>query len=422
MGERYAVKKDLFYEQTRERLIRYAKIGTQSKAFSADVPTTPCQRDLAEELYRELKRIGASDVFYDEEHCVVYAKVPSTLPEGAEDDAVGFVAHVDTSPDVPGSGVRPWVLENYDGGDIVLNEELRIVMRAADFDNLSRYVGDDLVLTDGTTLLGGDDKAAISSLVTFAEYLINHPEIPHCTVCLAFTPDEEVGGLARDLDLERFGAKNAYTLDGDHLGYYIDETFNASEAVIKVTGFSVHPATAKGIMINAADIAAEFISSLPKEERPQYTEGREGFYHVVSCVSDCSEARIELIIRDFDGDGIKRREEVVRGIADGLAEKYGMVECEIIHQYRNMGEVIATVPHLTENLKRAISECGIEPVSEPFRGGTDGAALSFRGLPCPNLSAGYENAHGTFEYVPIGSMVKNVGILLKLTDIFSEQE
>ena len=413
--------KGLFYEQTRERMIRYAKIDTQSKPFSYDTPSTSCQRDLASELYRELKEIGASDVFYDEECCVVYAKVKSTLPEGTDDDPVGFIAHIDTSPDVSGSGVKPWVLEDYDGGDIVLNDEMKIVMRAADFENLSRYIGDDLILTDGTTLLGGDDKAAIASIMTFAEHLIKHPGIPHCTVCLAFTPDEEVGGLARDLDLSRFGAKNAYTLDGDHLGYYIDETFNASEAVITICGFSVHPATAKGIMINAADIAAEFISALPKSERPQYTEGREGFYHVVSCSADCSEARIEVIIRDFDGEGIRRREEVVQSIADSLGEKYGMVECEIIPQYRNMREVIDTAPHLTENLRRAISECGVEPVSEPFRGGTDGAALSFRGLPCPNLSAGYENAHGTFEYVPIGSMVKNVEILLKLTEIFTVQ-
>ena len=412
--------KDLFYEKTKERLIRYAKINTQSVPFSSGTPSTSCQRDLASELARELKTIGAQDVFYDEENCVVYAKIGSTLPEGEEERAIGFIAHIDTAPDASGEGVKPWVLENYDGGDIVLNEALGIVMRAASFKNLSRYVGDDLILTDGTTLLGGDDKAAIASILTFAEYLTSHPEIPHGTVCLAFTPDEEVGGLARDLDLERFGAKRAYTLDGDHLGYYIDETFNASEAVVTVKGFSVHTATAKGIMINAVDVASELMSRLPPRERPQYTEGREGFYHVVSCRASCEEARIELIIRDFDAESFETREEFIRNTAKELDGKYGGVTCEIIPQYRNMREVIDTVPRMVDDLRRAISECGIEPVCEPFRGGTDGAALSFRGLPCPNLSAGYENAHGRFEYVPIGSMVKNVEILLKLVQIISQ--
>ena len=407
-----------FYEKTKERLIRYAKINTRSEHFSHDVPTTACQRDLASVLAEELRAIGAADVYYDEAACVVYAKIPSNLKEG--DCPIGLIAHMDTAPDAPGEGVSPWVLEGYSGGDIVLNKELNIVMKASEFKNLSRYIGQDLILTDGTTLLGGDDKAAISSIMTAAEYLVSHPEIPHGTVCLAFTPDEEVGGLARDLDLGLFGASEAYTLDGDHLGYYIDETFNASAAVITVEGFSVHTATAKGVMRNAADIAAEFMSLLPQSERPQYTEGTEGFYHVVSCDATCESAKIVLNIRDFDRSEFRRREEYVRRIARGLDSKYGGVSCEITEQYRNMGEVIGTVPHMIERLKRAIAECGVEPVCEPFRGGTDGAALSFRGLPCPNLSAGYENAHGRFEYIPVQSMAKNVEIILELIRIINE--
>ncbi|MBQ7670532.1 MAG: peptidase T, partial [Clostridia bacterium] len=379
-----------FCEKTKERLIRYAKINTRSEPFSDVFPSTECQRDLAKALFDELTELGADDLYYDEENCVVYAKILSNLTD-RETAPIGYITHIDTAPDAPGEGVKPRVVENYGGGDIVLNEELGIVMRADKYPNLSRYVGKDLIVTDGTTLLGGDDKAAIASVMTVAEYYLKNPEVPHTTVCLAFTPDEEVGGLARDLDLVRFGAKTAYTIDGDHLGYYEDETFNASEAVVTAEGLSVHTATAKGIMKNASDVAAEFMSSLPAREKPQYTEGREGFYHVVSCVSRCESARIELIIRDFDRDAFEARERFVKELTASLNEKYGGVSCEIYEQYRNMREVIDTVPYMIEYLKRAISECGVEPVCEPFRGGTDGAALSFRGLPCPNLSAGYEN-------------------------------
>ncbi|MBR6918175.1 MAG: peptidase T [Clostridia bacterium] len=403
----------------RDRLIRYAKIGTQSAPHSRSTPSTECQKALAEELYRELEDLGADDVYYDEKSCVVYAKIKSNLDGGKDDAPIGFVAHIDTAPGAPGDGVAPRVIYNYDGGDIILNEEKGIVMRASEFKNLSRYKGCDLVTTDGTTLLGGDDKAAIASVMTAAEYLISHSEVKHGTVCIALTPDEEVGGLAKDVDLKRFGAPVAYTIDGDHLGYYTDETFNASEAVIEIKGFSVHTATAKGIMKNAVDIACEFMSSLPEDERPQNTEGEEGFYHVVSCDATCEYAKIELIIRDFDRGAFERREEFIRKIAADLNGKYGGVTCGIFEQYRNMREVIDTVPYTVENLKRAITECGVTPVNEPFRGGTDGAALSFRGLPCPNLSAGYENAHGRFEYVPVQSMAKNVEILLKLIGIYA---
>ncbi len=402
-----------------ERLIRYAKIDTQSARFAGKWPTTDKQFDLARELFREMTELGLSDVYLDEEHCVVCGRVPGNVLE-AEDDPLGLIAHMDTAPDAPG-GAKPWVLRGYDGGDIVLNEEKGIVMRAADYPNLRQYIGQDLVLTDGTTLLGGDDKASIAAMMTLAEYLLAHPEVKHRPVAMAFTPDEEVGGLAKDLDLARFGAPTAYTLDGDHLGWYEDETFNASEAVVTFAGVSVHTGTAKGIMKNACDMAAAFMGMLPANEKPQTTEGREGFYHVVSCEASCEKAVVHLIIRDHDAGKFAAREAFVRACADTFNETYGpgTASCAIHEQYRNMREVIDTVPELVTRLVEAIRAAGIEPVCEPFRGGTDGAALSFRGLPCPNLSAGYENAHGRFEYVPVRSMEKNVEILLNLAGVIS---
>ena len=410
-----------FYESVKERFIRYAKIDTQSVNGSADVPTTAKQFDLARMLHDELEMIGVRDVFLDEKCCVVYGKIPSNLPDG-KGRSVGFIAHMDTAPDASGTDVKPWILENYQGQDILLNEKLQIVMSPEEFPNLMAYLGQDLILTDGTTLLGGDDKAAIASIMTMAEYLCRHPEFAHADISLAFTPDEEVGGLSVNLDLARFGAPVAYTIDGDHLGYYEDETFNASSAELKIRGQSVHTGTAKGIMINAADIAAEFIGMLPAAERPQTTEGREGFYHVVSCQSDCENAVVRLIIRDHDAEKFAQRENYIRSLASRLAAEYGAdrIFLTITPTYRNMKEVIDHVPYMIDLLKKAIAGCGIEPKCEPFRGGTDGAALSFRGLPCPNLSAGYENAHGRYEYVPIPSMEKNVEILLELCRLYAE--
>ena len=404
-----------FHRQTEERLLRYAAVTTQSAHFSGRWPTTACQRDLAKLLYEELLGLGLR-AEYDEPRCVVYGWIPAAGV--TEDRPIALIAHLDTAPDVKGWDVKPWVLRSYPGGDILLNEAEGIILAAADYLNLKQYVGQDLVLTDGTTLLGGDDKAAVAALMTLAEYYAAHPEVPHRTVCLAFTPDEEVGGLAQDLDLERLGAKFAYTLDGDHLGWYQDQTFNAAEAIVTVTGRSVHPATAKGIMINAADIAAEFMTRLPPLEKPQYTEGLEGFFYVTSVKADCEHAELRLIIRDFDRSKFEARQQLVRACAGTLNERLGeeRVRVEISQQYRNMGEVLEQYPFLVADLEAAIRAAGLEPRSEPFRGGTDGSALSFRGLPCPNLSAGYENAHGRFEFVPVPSMAKNVEILIHLTE------
>ena len=415
------MERTIFYEQVRDRLIRYARVDTQSARVSDTVPTTKKQFDLAYMLRDELVGIGAADVWLDEEKCVVYGRVPATVEGGK---AFGLVTHMDTAPDAPGAGCKPWVLEEYDGGDILLNEEKGIVMSPREFPNLKNYVGQDLILTDGTTLLGGDDKAAIAAVMTMAEHLLQHPELPHGPIALAFTPDEEVGGLARDLDLERFGAKVAYTLDGDYLGYYEDETFNASHATALFRGRSVHTGTAKGIMVNAGDLAAEFVSLLPPGEKPQFTEGREGFFHLVSIRANVELAQVDLIVRDHDAGVFARREQLLRDLAAQMARKYGpeRVSLTIAPTYRNMKEVIDQYPFLIDNLTKAISLAGLTPRSLPFRGGTDGSALSHRGLPCPNLSAGYENAHGRFEYVPIPSMEKNVEILLHLAKLFGEME
>ena len=375
------MERTIFYEQVRDRLLRYARVDTQSARESDAVPTTRKQFDLAYMLRDELIKMGASEVWLDERACVLYAAVPATASQGM---SFGIVTHMDTA--------------------------------------LLNYVGQDLILTDGTTLLGGDDKAAIAAVMTFAEHLLRHPELPHGRIALGFTPDEEVGGLAKDLDLDRFGAKVAYTLDGDYLGYYEDETFNASHATVVFTGRSVHTGTAKGIMINAADLAAEFVAQLPPREKPQFTEGREGFFHLVSLQADVEQARVDLIVRDHDAALFARREQLLRDLADGMAKTYGpdRVRLTITPTYRNMKEVIDRYPFLIDHLKQAITLSGLTPRSVAFRGGTDGSALSHRGLPCPNLSAGYENAHGRFEFVPIPSMEKNVEILLHLAKLFGE--
>ena len=408
-------------DKVHERLMRYARINTQSQPYQGTWPTTPGQFDLARELARELVSIGVENVHLDEKTCVLYAWLPAS--PGAENSTpLGLIAHMDTAPDASGEHVRPWVLEKYGGGDIVLNEKEHIVMKVSDYPNLRMYIGQDLVLTDGTTLLGGDDKAAIAAVMTMAEHLLAHPELPHGPIALAFTPDEEVGGLARDLDLERFGAKVAYTLDGDYLGYYEDETFNASHATLTLRGRSVHTGTAKGIMINAGDMAAEFVGLLPPLDKPQFTEGREGFFHLVSIQAAVEQAQVDLIIRDHDPVIFARREQLLRDLAARLGEKYGAdrVSLTITPTYRNMKEVVDRYPFLIEHLTEAIRLAGLTPQSIAFRGGTDGSALSHRGLPCPNLSAGYENAHGRFEYVPIPSMEKNVEILLHLARLFAE--
>lgn len=410
-----------FYEQVKQRLIQYAKINTESTFHSSTTPTTMHQHDLAKVLYEELQTIGVDSTYYDTENCVVYGFLEANTDSGK---AIGFVTHMDTAPDASGENVKPWVLENYDGSDILLNKDKNIVMKVKDFPNLKNYVGQDLILTDGTTLLGGDDKASIAAVMTLLEHLVKHPEIKHNLIAVGFTPDEEVGGLARNLDLERFRTPIAYTLDGDYLGYYEDETFNASMATIEIHGRSVHTGTAKGIMKNAVDIGNAFLNYLPKLEKPQYTEGREGFYHNVSFNGNCEHVTMEIIVRDHDALQFEIRNKTLQTIVAMLNKEYGedTVTMGLKIQYKNLKEVIDTVPFMIPYLVQAIEKAGVEPKCLAFRGGTDGSALSHRGLPSPNLSAGYENAHGRFEYVPIQSMEKNVEILLNLIDIYAHAE
>ena len=406
------------HDKVRDRLMAYARINTESSNHSESVPTTRGQMDLGRALYSELHQIGIKDCCFDEESCIVYAH----LPKSAKVDTyktLGLIAHMDTAPDAPGEGCKPWELKNYDRKDIVLNKDKNIIMGVDNFPELKNYIGQDLILTDGTTLLGGDDKASIATIMTYLEILIKE-EIPHGPISVAFTPDEEVGGLAKNLDLKKFDSSTAYTLDGDHLGWYMDETFNADAVHLEFHGFSVHTGTAKGKLKNALIYSAEFINMLPENQRPETTEGMEGFYFIHEASGNAEHVVVEMIIRDFDMVSFDQRREFLTSCVKSLNDKYGdgTVEISFTKQYRSMKEAVSKEEWMIDCLKKAISECGIVPHKEAFRGGTDGSALSNRGLPCPNLSAGYENAHGRFEYVPVQSMMKNVDILMKLTNIF----
>ncbi|MBQ9341178.1 MAG: peptidase T [Lachnospiraceae bacterium] len=410
------------YESVRDRFLSYVVINTASMHNPTTTPSTMRQFDLARLLKKELKEIGVSDVWLDDVNCVVYGKIPSNVEKCVK--AVGFVAHMDTSPDVESENIKPWVYENYQGGDVVLNKEKNIVMEVKTYPNLKNYIGQDIVFTDGTTLLGGDDKAAIASVMAFAEYIINHPEIKHGEIDIAFTPDEEVGGLAKDLDFKRFGAELAYTLDGDFVGTYSYETFNATEAQIKIKGLSVHPGTAKGVMINAVDVGVELINMLPLSERPYTTEGREGYYHSHYFNGTCEEAELYILVRDHDDDMFDKRIAYINACVEKMAEKYGKERFELKYAngYRSMRKVVEPHMYMIDYLVSAIEKAGVKPNELPFRGGTDGSAISQRGLPCPNISAGYENGHSRFEFVPIQAMEKNVEILINLVENFVNKE
>ncbi len=403
-----------FYNKTKERMIRYAMINTTSMPNSGKTPSTECQFHLARILKDELIKIGARDVYLDETNCLVYAKIHSNIDKDVI--KVGFIAHLDTSPDVSGENVKPWVLENYRGGDIIIGRNPDVVMREEDFPVLKKYHNQDLIFSDGTTLLGGDDKAAISSIMTFIEYLNEHKEIKHGEIDIAFTPDEEVGGLAKDLDFNRFGAQIAYTVDGDSLGVYSDETFNAIEAQLTITGKNVHPGTAKGIMKNSIMISNEIINMLPENEKPETTSGREGFYHPHYISGNVESTKLYILLRDHDYQKFEDRKEYIRSIVNKLNKKYGdgTIELEYKNGYSSMKRVVDKYPYMINELVESIKDANVNPVHLAFRGGTDGSSISSRGLPCPNISAGYENAHSKYEFVSINSMVKNVEILTNL--------
>lgn len=403
-----------------ENFLRYIKIDTQSsEENSGKVPSTEKQRDLAMLLYQELTELGAEDVRYDEEHGYVYAVIPSNLSK--EDvPAIGFIAHMDTSEAVSGANINPRIIENYDGNDIVLNAEKNIVTYVSEFPMLKDCKGKHLIVTDGTTLLGGDDKAGVAEIMAMAEHLLTHPEIRHGKICIGFTPDEEVGNGVEYFDIKGFGADYAYTVDGGELGDMSYECFHAAGAQLTVTGKSVHPGYAKNIMKNAIKLAYEFISALPNE-CPENTEGYEGFYHVDSMKGNVEKAVLEYIIRDHDKSKFEQRKEIFINTAQKLNETYGegTFTVEMTDSYSNMREMIEKEMHIVDHAIEAMKRAGVEPKVSPIRGGTDGARLSFEGLLCPNICTGSEGHHGRNEFACIEDMKKIVEILLNIVSIYA---
>lgn len=406
-----------------EKFLRYVKIDTQSDAETGTSPSTMKQHDLARLLRDELVAIGASDVFYDEEHCYVYASIPSNINDGKDRPAMGFISHMDTSDEVSGKDVKPRIVENYDGNDITLSADGKVVLSPKDFPELLNHIGEDLIVTDGTTLLGADDKAGISEIMTMAEFLIKNPEIPHGDIKIAFTPDEEIGEGTAYFDIEKFGAKFAYTVDGGKLGEFEYENFNAAEGVTIVNGRSVHPGDAKNKMVNAALICYEFHSLLPVFQNPMYTEKREGFFHLTEIKGQTETATASYIIRDHDRALFEEKKEIFKAAADFLNRKYGegTVSVSLRDQYYNMVELIKPHQHLIDNVKKVMSGLDIELINVPIRGGTDGAALSYKGLPCPNLCTGGYNYHGKYEYASVQEMRKVVDILLGIVEAYGEK-
>lgn len=402
-----------------ERLLTYAQYPTASDSRNPDCPSTEEQLVLARVLVEEMRSMGITDARVDE-HGYVYGTIPTNIPDW-QGVTIGFIAHMDVVRDVPFENVKARVVENYDGGDIVLNEQLGIVLSPDEFPMLNDYVGDDLVVTDGTTLLGADNKAGIAEILTMAEILLTNPDIKHGDIKIAFTPDEEIGRGADKFDVEGFGAQFAYTVDGGAFGEVEYETFNASTAVISIKGKNIHPGTAKGKMKNANLIAAEFTALLPTAERPETTAGYEGFYHLTQMEGTVEEAELVYILRDHDEEKLQQKKETVLQAAEWLNAKYGAdtVQVEIKDSYRNMREMIEPHWHLIENAYWAVREIGGEPSSKPVRGGTDGARLSFMGLPCPNLGTGSHNHHSTLEFASAQAMDKCVQVLVKLAERYA---
>ena len=404
-------------ERVIERFLEYVKIDTQSSEGSSTMPSTMKQHDLASLLETQLGEMGAEEIVYDKEHGYVYASVPASA--GCEDaPVIGFIAHMDTSPAVTGAGVNPRIIEDYDGKDIVLNEEKQVVMRIADFPELASYRGRRMIVTDGTTLLGADDKAGVAEIMSMAEYLLQHPEISHGKIRVGFTPDVEVGAGADNFDVALFGADFAYTVDGGRLGEMEYENFNAAGAKVSIHGRSVHPGSAKDKMRNAILMAQEFQSMLPVAENPMYTCGYEGFYHLDSLQGTVEEAMAEYIIRDHDREKFEKKKANFLRIGEFLNEKYGAGTFEIAMKdsYYNMREVIEKHMDIVDRAKNAMRQLEVEPVVSPIRGGTDGCRLSYMGLPCPNLCTGGGNFHGKYEYACIDEMETIVQLLVKIVE------
>ena len=402
-----------------ERLLHYVSFGTQSNHESKTIPSTESQKVLGAALVVEMKALGIEDAFMDDKG-YVYGTIPAT--QGKENKPViGLIAHMDTAEDASGDNIQAKIVE-YQGGDILLNEEKNILMTEKEYPSLKKYVGQHLIVTDGTTLLGADDKAGIAEIMTMAEELINNPSIEHGKICIGFTPDEEVGRGANYFDVEGFGADFAYTVDGGELGELEYENFNAGSAKVVVHGLRIHTGSAKDAMVNASLLAMEYHNMLPVEQNPRYTQGYEGFFHLDSIKGRVEEAELHYIIRDHDAEKYDQKKQVMQDIADYLNKKYGegTFELTIEESYRNMKEKIEPHMHLIDNARKAFAQCGVEAQTVPIRGGTDGARLSYMGLPCPNLSTGGHNFHGRFEYIPVESMDKMTETLVNIVKIYAE--
>lgn len=403
-----------------DRLTSYVVVDTQSDADSTICPSTQGQLTLAAMLVDELKSIGMVEVTLDENGYVM-----ATLPSNTDKDVptIGFLAHVDTATDFTGANVKPQIVENYNGEDIVLNEELHIVLSTKDFPQMANYQGHTLMTTDGTTLLGADNKAGIAEIMTAMAYLIQHPEIKHGKIRVAFTPDEEIGRGPHKFDVAAFDAKYAYTMDGGPLGELQYESFNAAGVKVTIKGTNIHPGTAKGKMVNSTKIAMEFNSKLPANEAPEYTEGYEGFFHLNSVVGDVEKTTLSYIIRDFDKDSFEARKSKIENIVEELKIKYGQdsVVLEMNDQYYNMREKIETVMEIVHIAQQAMENLDIKPKIEPIRGGTDGSQLSYMGLPTPNIFTGGENYHGKYEFVSIDNMVKATNVIIEIAQLFEQQ-
>ncbi|WP_024822065.1 MULTISPECIES: peptidase T [Aminobacterium] len=400
-----------------ERFLKYVSFDTRAVEDSSSVPSSSGQMELAREVAKEMEALGMVDISVDD-----HAYVMGTFPGNVKKErvlAVGFIAHLDTSYEVTGTNAKPRIV-SYEGGDIVLNEEQNILLSPQDFPELEHYKGHDLIVTDGTTLLGVDDKGGMAQIMAAVEYLKDHPHIQHGPVKVCFTPDEEIGHQAKLLDLKKFGANFAYTVDGGPLGELNFETFNAAKAVITIYGRSVHPGTAKDKMINAALIGTEFAGMFPFDETPAKTEKYEGFYHLVSFQGNVEKTVLQYIIRDHDWQRFQDRKQRVADVAQSFQEKYGthVLECKIEDQYFNMAEKIKDAMHIVETAKQAMKDAGIEPRIVPVRGGTDGSSLSFRGLLTPNLFTGGHNYHGRFEYVPIFALEKGVEVIVNIIKLY----
>ena len=403
-----------------KRLTTYAKIDTQSNEDSQTTPSTPGQWDLLHVLEKELKEIGMEEVSIDENGYLM-----ATLPANTDKDipTIGFLAHVDTATDFTGKNVNPQIVKNYNGNDITLNQEKQIVLSPKDFPELSNYKGHTLITTDGTTLLGADDKAGVTEIMTAMEYLIHHPEIPHGKIRVAFTPDEEIGRGPKKFDVKRFNADFAYTIDGGPLGELQYESFNAAAAKVTFKGNSVHPGTAKDKMVNAGKMAAQFIGKVPNQEAPEHTDGYKGFYHLISVQGDVEKAEVYYIIRDFDKDAFAKRKETIQQFVGEIQEKYGEsnVVLEMHDQYYNMREKIEPVKEIVDIAEKVMRDLNIDPIIEPIRGGTDGSQLSYMGLPTPNIFTGGENFHGKYEYISVNNMEKAVQVIVSICQRFAER-